>query len=278
MNTDSVLLYRYGFAAIMLYIIMHVKGKSLHISRSQVPSMILAAILMALSSLLLFESYNYMDVGIASTLLFVYPVMVAVINTVFYRERVSVVTVAAITLSTLGIMQLNHSGGGGSFNTTGTILVLLAALSYALYMVLINRTSLCRVDSMVMTFYSVAIGIVVFMTGIINKGFTPVESALGWTCALSLALFPTIISLVTMAIAIHNIGSTPTAILGALEPVTALIIGICVFGERLTITAVIGIILVVGSVTLLITAKPAVRMAKQIVHSHRFHIHRRISK
>jgi drug/metabolite transporter (DMT)-like permease len=274
MNADSVLLYRYGFAAVMLFIIMHIKGKSLRISRSQVPAITIAAILMALSSLLLFEAYNYMDVGIASTLLFVYPVMVAVINTVFYRERVSVVTVAAITLSTLGIMQLNHSGGGESFNTTGTILVLLAALSYAVYMVLINRSSLCRVDSMVMTFYSVAIGIVVFMAGIYIKGFTPVEGALGWTCALSLALFPTIISLVTMAIAIHNIGSTPTAILGALEPVTALIIGICVFGERLTVNSVIGIILVVGSVTLLITAKPAVRMAKQMVRTRHISFHR----
>ena len=72
----------------------------------------------------------------------------------------------------------------------------------------------------------------VFIAGMAWNGFTPVTGALGWTCVLSLALFPTIISLVTMVIAIHNIGSTPTAILGALEPVTALVIGVCVFGER----------------------------------------------
>lgn len=75
-----------------------------------------------------------------------------------------------------------------------------------------------------------------------------------------------------MVIAIHNIGSTPTAILGALEPVTALVIGVCVFGERLSFGACVGIVLVVGSVTMLIAARPAARLVKQFIHSHHFHL------
>ncbi|MDE5706248.1 MAG: DMT family transporter [Muribaculum sp.] len=272
MNADSVLFFRYGFAGLMLWGLMLMMHKSLRLPRRQIPMMIVAAVLMALSSLLLFEAYNYMDVGIASTLLFVYPVMVAIINTIFYRERLSIVTISAIAMATAGIMLLYQGDGTATLNVTGTVLVLLAALSYSIYMVAVNRTSLCKIDSMVLTFYSVGIGIVVFIAGMTWNGFTPVTGALGWTCVLSLALFPTIISLITMVIAIHNIGSTPTAILGALEPVTALIIGVCVFDERLSFGACIGIVLVVGSVTMLIAARPAARLVKQFIHSHHFHI------
>ncbi|GFI67360.1 hypothetical protein IMSAG192_00888 [Muribaculaceae bacterium] len=272
MNADSVLFFRYGFAGLMLLGLMLVMHKPLRLPRRQIPMMIVAAILMALSSLLLFEAYNYMDVGIASTLLFVYPVMVAIINTIFYRERLSAVTISAIAMATAGIMLLYEGDGTATLNITGTALVLLAALSYSIYMVAVNRTSLCKVESMALTFYSVGIGIVVFIAGMAWNGFTPVTGALGWTCVLSLALFPTIISLVTMVIAIHNIGSTPTAILGALEPVTALVIGVCVFGERLSFGACVGIVLVVGSVTMLIAARPAARLVKQFIHFHHFHL------
>ncbi len=274
MNADSVLFFRYGFATLMLWGLMYALHKPFRLRRRQIPMMAIAAILMALSSLLLFEAYNYMDVGIASTLLFVYPVMVAVINTIFYRERLSAITISAIAMATVGIMLLYQGDGTATLNVTGTILVLLAALSYAVYMVAVNRTSLCNVESMALSFYSVGIGIVVFLAGMAWNGFTPVRGALGWTCALSLALFPTIISLITMVIAIHNIGSTPTAILGALEPVTALVIGVCVFGEHLSLSACAGIVLVVGSVTMLIAARPAARLVKQFIHSHRrLHLH-----
>ncbi|WP_295729059.1 EamA family transporter [uncultured Muribaculum sp.] len=271
MNADSVLFFRYGFATVMLWVIMHAMRKPFSLQRRQLPAMTIAAILMALSSLLLFEAYNHMDVGIASTLLFVYPVMVALINTIFYRERLSAVTISAIAMATAGIMLLYRGDGTATLSVTGTVLVMLSALSYAVYMVAVNRTSLCRMDSMPMTFYSVAIGIAVFVAGMAWHGFTPVTGTLGWTCALSLALFPTIVSLIAMVAAIHKIGSTPTAILGALEPVTALVIGVCVFGEHLSLGACIGIVLVVGSVTMLIAARPAARLVKQFIHSRRRH-------
>ena len=76
-----------------------------------------------------------------------------------------------------------------------------------------------------------------------------------WINAVSLALFPTIVSLVTMAAAIRAIGSTPTAILGALEPLTALFFGVVVFGERLTPRIVLGVVLILVAVTLIIAGR-----------------------
>ncbi len=271
-NSDSMLCYRYVLAVIMLGVFMAVMRKSFRLTRRQIPLMALFSILFACSSLLLFESYRYMDVGIASTILFVYPVFVAIINTLFYRERLSVVTVLSIILALGGIVLLYFGGDSeANLSVTGTVLVIFSAVAYALYMVAVNRTSLRSIPSMTLTFYSVFFGQAVFLVRILFcSGFTPVEGALPWVCAVSLALFPTVISLLTMAVAIHDIGSTATAILGALEPVTALIIGVCVFGERLTGPAVAGVVMVLVAVSLLVLSKPLVRILRQL--SVRLHV------
>lgn len=76
-----------------------------------------------------------------------------------------------------------------------------------------------------------------------------------WGCALMLAAVPTVISLVLMAVAIKAIGSTPTAIMGALEPVTAVFIGVVVFGEIFTLRLGVGIVMILTAVILIITGK-----------------------
>jgi drug/metabolite transporter (DMT)-like permease len=266
MNTDSVLCYRYGIATIILGVLMALTRKSFRLTRRQFPQMCLFGVLFALSSLLLFESYRYMDVGIASTILFVYPVFVAVINAVFYRERVSPLTILSIVLALVGISLLYSGDGTSTLSITGTVLVLASSLSYAIYIVAVNRSSIRHLPSTTVTFYAILLGQSVFIVRMIAwSGLSPIESGLSTVCVIGLALFPTIISLVTLAISIRCIGSTPAAILGALEPVSALVVGICVFGERLTLTAVFGIILVLMAVTLLVAAKPLMRVLRQSI-------------
>lgn len=79
---------------------------------------------------------------------------------------------------------------------------------------------------------------------------------------ISLAVFPTVISLMTMTKAIHYIGSTPTAILGALEPVTALFFGVLVFGEQLTPRIILGVLMIIIAVTLIIGGKSLLKGRK----------------
>lgn len=238
MSVDSVLFYRYAIATVMLGALMLVKGEPFRVRRSDILALAGAGILFALSSLLLFASYNYMDVGIASTILFVYPVFVAVLMASFFHERISRITLLAIALALVGIALLSQGegeGGASSVSVTGIILVILSSLSYAIYMVAINKSRLRHISSLQMTFYSLVFGSLLF---IVRLGFlTDLQmpsGAVSWVCITSLGIFPTIISLLAMTVAIHDIGSTPTAILGALEPVTGLIIGIAMFGETLT--------------------------------------------
>lgn len=256
-SPDSVLFYRYGLAVIMLGILMKIQKQSFALHRKEILPLLVMGLLMAFSSLTLFVSYNYMDAGIASTILFVYPVLVAIIMALFFKEKISVVTMLSIGLAFWGISLLYKGDGGQTLSLFGVTLVFISSLTYALYIIGVNRSILKTMPTSKLTFYALLFGITVF--GIRLKfglalDIITVPSL--WINPVCMALFPTIISLITMAKAVHYVGSTPTAILGALEPITALVIGVSVFGEQLTPRIVTGIICVLIAVTLIIVGKP----------------------
>lgn len=208
MNPDSVLFFRYLFAIPVLGMMIVARGRSFKLKRKEVLPLIIMGLLVALSSLALFQSYNYMDVGIASTLLFVYPILVALIMWIAFKEKLTLPTVLCILLALGGIGLLYKSGDGSTLNLTGIILVMISALSYAIYIVGVNL--------------------------------------------IALAIFPTAISFLCTTQAIQYIGSTPTAILGALEPLTAVFFGVVVFGESLTLRLSCGMLMIILAVTLII--------------------------
>ena len=195
-------------------------------------------------------SYNYMDAGIASTILFVYPVMVAVIMGAFFKEKISAITVFSILLALSGIALLYQGDGNKPLSTVGIIFVLLSSLSYAIYIVGVNRSSLKTLPTTKLTFYAILFGLSVY---IVRLNFCTelqiIPSPLLWADVLALAILPTAVSLICTALAIQSIGSTPTAILGALEPVTALFFGVLLFHEKLTPRLMVGILMIITAVT-----------------------------
>ena len=270
LGADSVLFYRYVLAVVMLGALMLARRQSFALSRRDLLPLAGMGLLFSVSSLTLFESYNYMDAGIASTLLFVYPVMVAVIMAVGFHERVTVATVLSIVLACTGISLLYKGGDGTTLSLTGVLLVFVSSLSYAVYIVGINRSSLKNLPTEKLTFYCLVFGSLVYVVRL--RGCTELQSiptAALWVNAGSLALFPTIVSLVTMAGAIRRIGSTPTAILGALEPVTALFFGVVVFGEAFTLRIGTGVLLILVAVTLII-AGHSLHVPNSVTHLARW--------
>lgn len=176
---------------------------------------------------------------------------------VFFKEKLSVITVSSIILALAGIALLYKNESGSTLKITGIILVMVSSLSYAIYIIVVNKSSIVM-SSVKLTFY-----VLLFCIGtIVIYSFTDESNHLqllgtpsSWMWATMLALIPTIISLITMVKAVHAIGSTPTAILGALEPLTAVIIGISVFGELLTVRLFLGIVLILSAVLLIIIGK-----------------------
>lgn len=275
MNPDSVLLFRYVFGFLLLALMMcyngwrrgDIKG-AFRVSRHTLPQLVLMGILMALSSLTLFVSYNYMPVGIASTLLFIYPILVAVIMTLCFHERMSWLVVVCLLLATTGIALLCKSdeptvaveavseASVVSPFMLGLLLVMLSSLSYAIYLVGLNKTRLRTVASMPVTLYVIFFGMFLFVGRLlISSPFTIPEHPIMWLNLVALGLLPTVVSLIFTAKAIQNIGSTQTALFGALEPVTAVVLGILLLGETISLREFIGMVLILGAVTMVVRRK-----------------------
>lgn len=256
MGVDSVLFYRYLLAVVMLGALMLVRRQSFALRRRDLVPLAVMGLLFSFSSLFLFESYNHMDAGIASTILFLYPVLVAVIMAVGFHEKAGKATMLSILLALTGIAMLYKGGDGEPLSFFGVALVFLSSLCYAVYIVGVNRSSLRGLPTEKLTFYALLFGLGVYVVRLrFCADLQAIPTPGLWINAISLALFPTIVSLVTMAAAIRSIGSTPTAILGALEPLTALFFGVVVFGEQLTPRIVLGVVLILVAVTLIIAGK-----------------------
>lgn len=163
MSVDTVLFYRYFFAAIVLGILMKMQHQSFALHKADVLPLVIMGLLFSFSSLLLFMSYNYMDAGIASTILFVYPVMVAVIMGIFFKEKISAITVFSILLALSGIALLYQGDGNKPLSTLGIIFVLLSSLSYAIYIVGVNRSTLKNLPTTKLTFYAILFGLSVYI-------------------------------------------------------------------------------------------------------------------
>ena len=228
-GANSVLFYRYAIAVIISFILHKIIRKnSLKINLREGLCLFGMGLLFSMSSLTLFMSFKHIDAGLACTMLFVYPVMTALIMAVFFKERLNKSAISAIAMATIGIFLLYNGGDNARMNVKGAALVIASALSY------------------VMLF-----GLAVFAANLSCTGLQKISRPVLWLYPMALALLPTILSLETLTVSIKLIGPSSTAVLGALEPLTAIFIGILVFGEHITARIAIGIILVLSGVMLI---------------------------
>ncbi len=269
MSPDTVLFFRYLLAipVMGLMLLFRRGGNQFKVSLKQLSQLCIMGLLMALSSLTLFLSYTYMDAGIASTMLFVYPIMVAVIMAVGFKEKLTVSTIICIVMALSGIFLLFKKSDGSTLSWFGTLLVMVSSMTYAIYIVGVNQTKLRYMPTLKVIFYVLVFGITVFIVKILaQNNFTPPESIISWVNLLGLAIFPTAISFLCTTSAIQLIGPTPTAILGALEPVTAVAIGVFIFGETLSPRIALGMVLILLAVSIVISGGDVHR---QLLHIHR---------
>ena len=253
-NPPSVIFYRFTFAVIILAVILLVQKVPFRINKFEFKVLLSLGVLFAASALSLYTSFKHLDSGVASTILFAYPVMVAVIMAVFFKEKASMMMILSIILSVIGILLLYQGDGDAKMSLWGVILVLISSLTYAVYIVVVNRTQISmppfKMTFYIMAFAAVVIAIYSFCVPGSRIMAIPSWTALGWICMV--AIVPTIIAMTMLNIGILHAGSTPTAILGALEPVTAVCISVLVFDGLFTVRLVCGIVLILAAVLLII--------------------------
>ncbi len=244
-----MLFFRYGIAAVILALWMLFRKESFRAGRREIGLLVLLGLLFAGSSVTLFCSYGFIPSGLATTLVYLYPVFVALIL-VFLRIYPSWQTWLAIAATFGGILLLSAPSGGAQIRIPGILLATGSALCYSFYLVIVNRSKRIRnVSEHTLTLYSLITGAALFAVIRAFQGggmLEGIDSVADWGNLLGLAIAPTMISLLTLAIATRYIGPTKTAVLGVFEPLTAILIGTVLFGETLTARMAVGIAICVA--------------------------------
>ena len=253
---ESILFFRYSFAVVLLGAFLLLTKQSFKITAKQAGVLLVLGLLYTSSSLFLFEAYNYIASGLATTLIFLYPVLVAIIM-VFLGVVPSWPVWLAIAATFGGVLVMTQGSGGEAIDPIGVLLSLGSALVYALFIVIINRSkAIAEISNTLLTFYALTVGAIVFlgMMAFSDTSITAgIEGSAAWLNLLGLALLPTIVSTATLAIATRNIGATKASVLGVFEPITAILVGTLMFGEPLTTNIVVGIVIAIVAVTFMIS-------------------------
>lgn len=276
--SSTILLYRMGLAAAIMCIVTLYSGKSFAIGRKDLSVIFLLSTMYAGSAFGLLLSYKYIPSGVATTINFLYPLVVAILMTLLFKEKNSIWIAASIVISLVGVGLLSWSDIGNDNASKGIVLALTTIFTYAIYIVGVMKSRVSHIDSSVLTTYVLAFGTLFFaIYALRTDGFVILTRPADWFNILMLATLPTVVSNLTLVLAIKSIGSTMTSILGSMEPMTAVLIGVIHFGEVFNTKSAAGLIFVIVAVIIVIMqargehqtnpSKP--RGFRRIFHLHR---------
>lgn len=254
-STEAILFFRYAIAVMLLGAYLLLKKESFKVSVRQAGVLLALGLLYTASSTFLFEAYKYIASGLATTLVFLFPAMVAIIM-VFLKVVPSWPVWLSIAATFAGVMIMTGGSGSETIEPVGVWFSIASAFVYALFIVVINRSrEISSISNTLLTFYALLTGTVVFfIRNLFSEAelMTGLEGRMAWLNLIGLAVLPTIVSTASLAIATRNIGATKASVLGVFEPITAILAGTLVFGEALTPNIITGILISVVAVTFMI--------------------------
>ena len=254
-STEAILFFRYGIAVILLGAYLLLKKENFRITLKQAGVLLSLGLLYTASSTFLFEAYKYIASGLATTLVFLFPAMVAIIM-VFLKVVPSWPVWLSIAATFAGVMIMTGGAGTETVNPLGVWFSIASAFVYALFIVIINRSKvISSIPNSLLTFYSLLTGTFFFIGRCLFSGAdltAGLDGGMAWCNLIGLAVLPTIVSTASLAVATRNIGATKASVLGVFEPITAILVGTVVFGEALTPNIIAGILISIVAVTFMI--------------------------
>lgn len=254
-SIESILFFRYIISVLLLGAFLFLNKQSFRINLKQARILFVLGLLYTSSSIFLFEAFKYIASGLATALVFLDPVLVAIIM-VFLKVIPSWPVWLSIFLTFAGVVIMTQSDSTQTISPFGVFLSLVSALVYAMFIVIINRSKTIRnISNSLLTFYTLSVGSVVFFIKLMISGAeitTGLEKDMAWLNLVGLAVLPTIVSTATLAVATRNIGATKASVLGVFEPITAILIGAFVFGEPITTNIIVGILISIAAVIFMI--------------------------
>ena len=258
LSNFDVLSYRWLTAAVVLVIYAACKKKTLKLnSFDEVWRVVLLSALRSITSITLLIGYANIASGVASTINFMYPVIVALCMMIIFREDRAWINVIAIFLSILGVYLMANGDGvivEGGNTVLGLTCSLISAITFAAYYIVMKKTKSDKIEVVKFTTWIILLSAIYFIAAalIIDGRITIVTDFKSWMNILGLGLWATMVSNFTGVKAIRRIGPTLTSILGALQPLTAVVLGVVFLDEHLGISTISGIILILAAVTMIV--------------------------
>ena len=254
-SSFEVLTYRWGVASLCLGAYGLLAGCDFRLGRRELGTVFLLSLFRAATSLSLVIAYQNIASGVASTIHFMYPLVVAVVMMCFFRGRGSVWTFAAIGMSIVGavLLSLGNVDFSHGDTTLGIVSATVSVVAYGGYIVGVRRSRAVEIDSTVLTCCVMAFGALFFIAGGLLTGGVRLETdPHTWLYILGVAIPATAVSNMALVQAVKSIGPTLTSIFGAMEPLTAVVIGVWVFAEPFTAKGAAGILLIVAAVSVVV--------------------------
>lgn len=252
-GSSTILCYRFLLASVAVAVVMLFTKRSFILQRAQLGVVLLLSVLYALTAILLIESYEYIPSGVATTIHFLYPLAVTLTMAWFFRVRTTSVTYIAVVVSLIGVALLAWGSHTEGDFKRGVVLALLTVVTYAAYIVGVMRSRASSIDSIVLTFYVLLFGAgMFFIYALLTTGIEPIHHYSDWRDLVMLAIVCTVLSDYFLILAIKRIGSTMTSILGSMEPLTAVVVGVVYFNEQFDTASVAGLLLIIIAVILVI--------------------------
>ena len=261
-NPYTFSLFRSVFATIELFLLIRIKKDTFSLEKRQYFELIQVSVFgYALAILTLSLSYNYLSTGLATTIHFVYPIVVMFGSIIFYQEKINTNKIFSLLLSITGMFFLMGYGTSGAKSTAGVMLSLISGFFYAYYILSIAHGKIKMVNSFVLIFYvslfnSITLFFICTLTGKLDFNVT----LKGILSTIIVALIANLIGMVTFKSGLKYISASTAAIISTFEPITSLVLGVIVFKEIITLNHFIGSLLIISSVTLIAFRKKVLKV------------------
>lgn len=269
-NSNTVLFFRFTIAAVILLVYLIVKKVSLKVNKKQfIILSFIGLIGYTLTTQTLFMSYDYLNVGLATTLHFVYPAFVCILEYIFFKKNMSKNKVLSLIFAGVGVYSL-IAFENNTLSTMGLFLAVFSGLSYGVNIVLLALKELEELDNRVITMYvtfGASIGMFIYgeVTGsLITK--INLELVMAY---IFIAVVSTIIAMILLLKGIELIGPSSASILGTFEPIVSIIMGAFIFGEAITFALFLGGALILTSTIILARDKSGNETVQEVIEAKR---------
>lgn len=249
LSLDSILFYRFFIAALFIWAGLVYQKETLKVTTSEWFHLMTLGLLFSLGAEFLFWSYDLLSPGIASTIFFVYPVMVSVIMAFFFKEKISKLSLILLGITMTGIGIISSKNSSFDINILGVAVSMVGALCYAIYIVLVNKADI-KASGLKLTFYTLFFASAYyFLKVLLFESSVPLPDPKTLLDITLFGLITSVVSITALVYAVKLIGSTLTSIMGALEPVVAVGVSVSLFHEKLTFNLILGIVFILAGVT-----------------------------